>query len=379
MTAVDERPGPMSRYEGSVVDEIAVLFDGIADQVAPEAAVSAVQGLVGEVIAIYRRVLDDRRGVMPVQRARLQAAGEAVASTGASVDMVAELLGQVASQLVTRIARRQPERVVPLVEVAHLLVKEFLTGSARSPMAVVPSGADRRALVEAVLSGGRIQPELAAKLEAAYVVAMLRFGVPIAPEAVLELLQKHDEAGVLSTPTSDGVVALVPRRDSADQDQLFADFTRIAGRSVWMATTERDVEDLGSAHQEVRDVLALAVATGREPGHYRVDDVLLEYAVIRDPLISARLREVIKPLLSFEALLETLECLVRNDFSRVAAAKELYVHRSTLDYRIHRIEQITGFNPMTPRGAQSLRAGIATYALSRPCAEPQSAAVVVLA
>jgi DNA-binding PucR family transcriptional regulator len=85
---------------------------------------------------------------------------------------------------------------------------------------------------------------------------------------------------------------------------------------------------------------------------------------VRDPLVSQRLVCVIQPLLGYDVLLETLEILIRTDFNRTNASRELFVHRSTLDYRIRRIDEVTGYNPMSSRGAHLLRAAMTVHAMA---------------
>jgi DNA-binding PucR family transcriptional regulator len=47
-------------------------------------------------------------------------------------------------------------------------------------------------------------------------------------------------------------------------------------------------------------------------------------------------------------LLETLEVFMRIGLDRRSAADELHVHPNTLDYRLRRIEELTGFELSRP-------------------------------
>ena len=108
-------------------------------------------------------------------------------------------------------------------------------------------------------------------------------------------------------------------------------------------------------------MLALARGGGRAPGTYQVDDVLVEYAVMQDSSVMANLVSLITPILRQEALRTTLEVFIDANGNRSKAAGVLNIHRSTLDYRLGRIEQLTGCQPTSARGVQMLATALATY------------------
>jgi PucR C-terminal helix-turn-helix domain len=121
----------------------------------------------------------------------------------------------------------------------------------------------------------------------------------------------------------------------------------------------RDV--LRAGHQEAADVLDLALAAGRAPGLYSVDDFLVEYAALRDPVVAAKLMAVVRPLVGSDRLYETLRTFVRCGHNRGRTARELRVHRTTVDYRIRRIEEITGYDPTFGRGSQVLSVAVTLF------------------
>jgi DNA-binding PucR family transcriptional regulator len=79
-------------------------------------------------------------------------------------------------------------------------------------------------------------------------------------------------------------------------------------------------------------------------------DHLPEQLLARSPQVAERLRQaVLGPLEDHEPrsradLLGTLETFVACDRDRQRAAKRLRVHPNTLDYRLRRIQGITGLN-----------------------------------
>lgn len=86
-----------------------------------------------------------------------------------------------------------------------------------------------------------------------------------------------------------------------------------------------------------------------------VSDRLPEVLLAGSPQVAPRLlAETLGPVLAqppaqAEALLETLEALLRHDGSPTHAATELYCHRNTVIYRMKQIEKLTGRSLGDPR------------------------------
>lgn len=120
---------------------------------------------------------------------------------------------------------------------------------------------------------------------------------------------------------------------------------------------------LRAGHREATDVLDLALAAERGPGLYGVDDFLVEYAAMRDPAVAAKLVAIVRPLIGSDRLFETLRAFVRCGHNRGRTARELCVHRTTVDYRIRRIEELTGKDPAFGRGSQVLSVAVTLFVL----------------
>ena len=79
-----------------------------------------------------------------------------------------------------------------------------------------------------------------------------------------------------------------------------------------------------------------------------MDDHLPELLLLRSPGLAERLRQrALGPLDDYAArrranLVETLQTFVSCDFDRRTAAARLQVHPNTLDYRLRRVEALTG-------------------------------------
>ncbi|WP_410607948.1 PucR family transcriptional regulator [Amycolatopsis sp. lyj-109] len=362
MTVLDERPNRRTQPQDG--HGIAVPTDDLLDGVTPAAARSVATALLGEVADVYRRVVEEDVTVTPAQRARVRVAGEAFAEAGGAPGVAADLLGRFAAQVADSVARHRPDRVVPVVQAAHLLVQDLLAGIAR-PVPAAPARDARGALVRRLVRQERLDPAELAGLEDAYFVVAARFPQPVPSDRLAAVLDEHHEDGVLGAPAGDGVVVLVPRRLERRIAPLLAALTGRFGQEPWTTTVPAGRATLAAGCKEASDILALAAATGRPAGPYRLDDVLLEFAVLRDPVTSARLRALIAPLAGNEILYGTLEALIHADFNRTVAARGLFIHRSTLDYRIRRIEEVTGQNPLTGRGAYVLAAAMVVHAVSR--------------
>ncbi|MEQ0558044.1 helix-turn-helix domain-containing protein [Amycolatopsis sp. NEAU-NG30] len=359
MTVLDDRPDRRIRPEDDFLTDSAELLAVVT----PEDARPAAASLLGEATGVYRRVLAGDTAVTPAQRTRVRIAGQAFAEAGATADMAADLLGRLAARVVDAVAPHRPHQVASVVQVAHLLVRDLLAGASQRPGGT-PSRAARCVLVHRLVRGERLAPEDVAGLEEEYVVLAARFPQPVPHEKLAALLDEHHEDGMLSAPVGDDVFVLVPRRLERRITPLLGVLACRFGQQPWTTTVPAPRAGLAAACKEAADVLGLITATGRPAGRYSLDDVLLEYAVVQDPVTSSRLLAMISPLAGNEVLHGTLATLIRTDFNRTVAARELFIHRSTLDYRIRRIEEITGHNPLTSRGAHMLAAAMAVHAIA---------------
>lgn len=165
--------------------------------------------------------------------------------------------------------------------------------------------------------------------------------------------------GALSVVTGDRGYVLLPADDEQQAADLCHQAHRLLDGEVWFAMAWRSRAEVSAGRQEATSVLALA--RGRAPGVYRIEDVLVEYAVMQDASATGCLVTMITPILRQEALHTTLEVFIAANGNRSKAANLLQIHRSTLDYRLSRIEQLTGCQPTSARGVQMLATALATY------------------
>ena len=168
-------------------------------------------------------------------------------------------------------------------------------------------------------------------------------------------MPEHECHGVLRTTRSGLLVLLVPDRETELLDKITGQLT---GGTRWVATARRPVAELADAYAEATEVLRLIAAGCRPAGTYAVADVLVEQAIAANASVTAQLTEIIRPVRENQVLWATLVALVHADFNRNQAARDLFVHRSTMDYRLQRIAKITGWDPAGGHGAQQLRAAL---------------------
>ena len=248
----------------------------------------------------------------------------------------------------------------------------------------------RRTLTETLLSGprgaeGPWPPNSQARragvhLASGYLVLSLRFaasadeqtaGVTAAVAGrrkvrrVQSQLDRLAGEPVLTLLEPDGGSALFPVGEDAaagalrDIGDLVDALTEAAGAPVLAGVAwGRGSAGIPDAAAEARDVMQLADRLGRPPGAYRLDDVLLEYAITHPAETAVRLTSVLDPISERPDLVETLEQWYAADFDRRAAAAALNVHPNTLDYRLRRVAELTGTDPGSARGLQLLGAAM---------------------
>lgn len=176
---------------------------------------------------------------------------------------------------------------------------------------------------------------------------------------VLRLRQRIGKAlqGSVSGPLLFGdigklTVALArPRADSATirevLHQALEDFGSAVAYAVGVGGVSADLVSAQESAQEARDAVAVALGGVRSTRVVQFDDVLVEVLLAREPRLAARLVESrLGPLRDHAYLIDTLEALVACDHSQAAVAKALFVHPNTVTYRIRRIQQLTGFDPL---------------------------------
>lgn len=119
-------------------------------------------------------------------------------------------------------------------------------------------------------------------------------------------------------------------------------------------------ESARSAHAALAG-LAAAPAWEQAPRPVSADDLLPERVLTGDTAARQTLIEqAYRPLLaSTGSLLETLSAYLGGGRSLEAAARQLYVHPNTVRYRLHKVADVTAWDPLDPRESFVLQIALA--------------------
>ena len=123
------------------------------------------------------------------------------------------------------------------------------------------------------------------------------------------------------------------------------------------------VDVLTEAHRSAKEALAglsAACAWSRAPRPADAQDLLPERALHGDPTATeVLLNRVHAPLAEAGTnLLETVDTYCELGHSLEGTARELFIHANTVRYRLRRVSEITGWDPLVPRDAYVLQTAL---------------------
>jgi len=257
-------------------------------------------------------------------------------------------------ELLTDAAAGDP-RLTAMVRAGGRLLQDFLDGYQQK--SVVDESLD---LAADLVAGRALPPGVLAGLASRHLVAVVRLA---APGHEADALRAAAGPDALVTQQDDLIVLLVPVGGHDNVEPIVTRLTQCLGGRGWLATAERDTRRTAEGFDEACEVLRLVVAGLRPSGAYALADVLVEYAVTRHERVRTDLVAMIRLVREHQVLWETLVEFVNADYSRNKAARNLFIHRSTLDYRLRRIGAITGCDPLSRRGAQLLTTAMTAEAV----------------
>ncbi|MEQ0558055.1 helix-turn-helix domain-containing protein [Amycolatopsis sp. NEAU-NG30] len=343
----------------------------------PEPLDAALHGLLRAVVPLMAAAARGDDLWTEETAARLRAN---VAEIAAATDDVTPIVG-VLSELTSRVLQvvlnggAGHPAVSPraVSAVGSRLVAELLAGAhhttTRKQRGTLAKGRSQRA--QELLRGVRPDAGDDYDLAPAYAVVAVHCAEPLDTATMIGTFEQVAGDGALTALAPAGGFALLPAGDEARAAQLAREVHAALPGRVWMSASWRPRGEIAWGRQEASKVLSLALAADHEPGVYLLGDLLVEFAVAREPTVSDNLVRIIEPLLQHPALLETLKVLVATDGNRSQAAERLIIHRSTLDYRIQRIEQLTGLHPGSVRGINVLSAALTAHAVAAQANRPR--------
>lgn len=296
-----------------------------------------------------------------------------------------EVLGQyrTGATLVWRelLDRVDPDERQAITDAAPIVMQYVATVTARIAVACADEATNplweqrerRRALAEALLAGNSVDAagnELVSRLTDSYLVAVFHVAGDRRGASALVRLRTQAESipDAFLRTDHDGWTLLVPMGDELPQEdraieRLESQLAAIRGPApeakVWVGVAvAADRDTIPAAYERARTLASLSCRLGRTAGVCRLDDVLFEYAVDTSGPARDRLASLIDPLLDQPYFIETLETYVNNDFNQLATAKQLQVHRNTVTYRLNRIADLTGYDPLRARQAWVLASAL---------------------
>lgn len=173
-------------------------------------------------------------------------------------------------------------------------------------------------------------------------------------------LGTHCKDLALSLLSVDGGTVLLPVSVVPDDqlDDLVANLSRAAQVPITATVMEATPEQVPEAVDRAHDLLDMVQRLQLVRGLYRFDDLALEYQLTRPGPGRQYLGSLLDSLDEYPELLETLRRHIANNLNRRLTARVLHVHTNTVDYRLKRIGQLTGFDPTQPSGLWYLRSAL---------------------
>ncbi|MGW0178917.1 PucR family transcriptional regulator [Nocardia sp. NPDC003345] len=174
-----------------------------------------------------------------------------------------------------------------------------------------------------------------------------------------ELATRCEDAA-LSLLSVDGGTVLLPAGVIAvgELDELLAQLSRAAQVPISAAVVEAPTAEVPSAADQAHELLDMVQRLDSVPGLYRFDDMALEYQLTRPGPGREYLGSLLDPLDDHPELLETLQRHISNNLNRQRTARLMHIHTNTIDYRLKRVAQLTGFDPTQPSGLWYLRSAL---------------------
>ncbi|MFD0257218.1 PucR family transcriptional regulator [Kitasatospora indigofera] len=183
-------------------------------------------------------------------------------------------------------------------------------------------------------------------------------------------LQRRTAGVPLSSLSGTGGLVLLPSgtppADFAGTDRdglarLVGQLGRACGAELLVAAAPAAPDGVADAARLVGELREVAQASGRGPGLYLLDDVLLEYQLSRPGPARDRLAALLAPLAGRPELLDTLRTFLACGLVRRQAAALLQVHPNTVDYRLRRASELTGLDAARGADQLTLRAALAAH------------------
>lgn len=174
-----------------------------------------------------------------------------------------------------------------------------------------------------------------------------------------ELATRCDDT-VLSLLSVDGGTLLIPADGitKGSLKELIGHLSRAARVHITATEVTAATDAVPTAADQAHELLDMVARLGSVPGLYHFDELALEYQLTRPGPAREPLGSLLDPLDEYPELLETLRTHIAYNLNRRRTARLLHVHTNTVDYRLKRIGQLTGFDPAEASGLWRLRSAL---------------------
>ncbi|MFD4459749.1 PucR family transcriptional regulator [Nocardia sp. NPDC058480] len=158
---------------------------------------------------------------------------------------------------------------------------------------------------------------------------------------------------------ADSATLLIPQDhfDPAGAERLVEHLAVAAQTRIRATFVSARADGISEEIERVRAVLDIMRRLRRD-GLERFEDLSLEYQLSRPGAVGRHLAAALDSLDKHPVLLETLKAHLATRSTRVRTAHVLHIHPNTVDYRLNKIAEITGLDPMHSDGVWRLRSAL---------------------
>jgi hypothetical protein len=183
-------------------------------------------------------------------------------------------------------------------------------------------------------------------------------------QRVRAALAEHCGAAAVAVLGARGGTVLVPAAAHTDEQlgELVGVLSEAAGVRIAAVALRVQPAHVRAAADYAHELLDTAQRLQYPGGLYKYTDLAVEHQLTRPGPARDKLRSILDALQGYPDLLQTLLIHIYTDLSRRDTAQVLKLHRNTIDYRLRRIQELTGYDPTRQSGLWYLRAALVAHA-----------------
>ncbi|MCX4091023.1 PucR family transcriptional regulator [Nocardia sp. alder85J] len=158
-----------------------------------------------------------------------------------------------------------------------------------------------------------------------------------------------------------GGTILIPCDPAAgdDLDALLAALDEAARLPLLAAVVISGHDGIAAAADHAHHLLDTVIRAGAARGLHRLEDLAVEYQLAQPGPGRDAVAAILDRVEDHPELMTTLRAHLANNSQRRVTALQLHIHPNTLDYRLRRIAQLTGYNPAQSAGTWRLQTALA--------------------